>query len=74
MHKCFCFFQQNALDKDENLLPLGRHLAQIPLDPHTGKMILFGAIFGCLDPILSIAACLSFKDPFVTPLVSSVFG
>jgi len=27
-----------------------------------------GAIFGCLEPILSIAAALSFKDPFVIPL------
>ena len=32
-------------------------------------MMLFGAIFGCLDPILTIAASLSFRDPFVIPLV-----
>lgn len=30
-------------------------------------MILFGAIFRCLDPILTIAASLSFKSPFVRP-------
>lgn len=30
-------------------------------------MILFGAIFRCLDPILTIAAALSFKSPFVRP-------
>lgn len=30
-------------------------------------MILFGAIFKCLDPILTIAAALSFKSPFVRP-------
>ena len=60
---------QNALDKDENLLPLGKHLARMPLDPHTGKMLLFAAMFGCLDPILTIAASLSFKDPFFVPLV-----
>lgn len=30
-------------------------------------MILFGAIFKCLDPILTIAAALSFKSPFIRP-------
>ena len=57
------------MDKEtENLTPLGYHLAKLPMDPQTGKMILFGAMFSCLDPILSVAASLSFKDPFVVPL------
>lgn len=58
----------NALDEDENLTPLGFHLAHLPVDPQTGKMILFGAIFSCLDPITTVAASLSFKDAFYTPL------
>lgn len=37
------------------------------MDVHIGKMILFGAIFKCLDPILTIAAALSFKSPFIRP-------
>ena len=57
-----------ALDSSESLTPLGFHLAQLPTDPRTGKLILLGAIFGCLEPVLSIAAALSFKDPFVIPL------
>ncbi|XP_021366519.1 ATP-dependent RNA helicase DHX36-like isoform X2 [Mizuhopecten yessoensis] len=57
-----------ALDENENLLPLGHHLARMPVDPKSGKMILFGAMFGCLDPICTIAASLSFKSAFVTPL------
>lgn len=28
--------QLDALDKNENLTPLGYHLAQLPLDPRTG--------------------------------------
>jgi hypothetical protein len=31
-------------------------------------MILFGAIFRCLDPILTIAAIMSFKSPFYSPM------
>ena len=58
----------HALDGEEQLTPLGFHLAQLPMDPQTGKMILLAAVFGCLDPVLSVAASLSFKDAFVTPL------
>ncbi|XP_075013623.1 ATP-dependent DNA/RNA helicase DHX36 isoform X1 [Calonectris borealis] len=58
----------NALDRREELTPLGVHLARLPVEPHIGKMILFGALFCCLDPVLTIAASLSFKDPFVIPL------
>jgi len=30
----------NALNEDEQLTPLGYHLAYLPMDPQTGKMIL----------------------------------
>ena len=54
----------NAIDPSEQLTPLGFHLAHLPMDPQTGKMILLGAMFSCLDPVLSIAASLSFKVNF----------
>lgn len=60
--------QLNALDANEELTPLGYHLAALPVDPRVGKMILFGAIFSCLDPVLTVASVLGFKDPFVSPL------
>ena len=47
--------QMQALDEDEDLTTLGLHLARMNVDPHVGKMTLYGAIFGCLDPILTIA-------------------
>ncbi|XP_037089684.1 LOW QUALITY PROTEIN: ATP-dependent DNA/RNA helicase DHX36-like, partial [Pollicipes pollicipes] len=59
-----------ALDEREHLTPLGFHLAKLPLDPQTGKMLIMAAMFSCLDPILTVAACLSFKEPFVVPLGS----
>ncbi|XP_032666503.1 ATP-dependent DNA/RNA helicase DHX36 [Odontomachus brunneus] len=58
----------NALDEDENLTPLGYHLAHLPLDPRTGKMILWAALFSCVEPIFAIAASLTFKDAFYCPL------
>lgn len=63
--------QLNALDENENLTPLGFHLAKMPLDPQIGKMLLMAVTMSCLNPILSIAATLSFKDPFFLPLVST---
>ncbi|XP_072745006.1 ATP-dependent DNA/RNA helicase DHX36 [Anoplolepis gracilipes] len=58
----------NALDEEEQLTPLGYHLAHLPLDPRTGKMILWAALFSCVEPIFAIAASLTFKDAFYCPL------
>ncbi|KAK9701941.1 DEAD/DEAH box helicase [Popillia japonica] len=60
--------RMNALDEYENLTPLGYHLAKLPVHPQIGKMLLLGSIFSCLDPILSIAASLDYKDAFQLPL------
>nr|XP_022918693.1 putative ATP-dependent RNA helicase DHX57 [Onthophagus taurus] len=56
-----------ALDQEDNLTPLGHHLASLPVDVKIGKLILYGAIFGCVDSALTMAAVLSSKTPFVTP-------
>lgn len=56
-----------ALTAAEDLTPLGRQLARLPLDVFLGKLILLGAIFGCLDAMLTIAAILSSKSPFLVP-------
>ncbi|RDX90517.1 DExH-box ATP-dependent RNA helicase DExH5, mitochondrial, partial [Mucuna pruriens] len=57
-----------ALDENENLTILGRNLTVLPMEPKLGKMLIFGVIFNCLDPILTIVAGLSVRDPFLTPL------
>lgn len=36
-----------------NLTPLGQHLAALPVNVKIGKMLIFGAIFGCLDAVVS---------------------
>lgn len=54
-----------ALDEDENLTTLGFHLADIPVDAKLSKMLIYGIIFKCIDPILTLVGCLSIQDPFV---------
>nr|XP_056709065.1 putative ATP-dependent RNA helicase DHX57 [Euleptes europaea] len=56
-----------ALTSDEKLTPLGYHLASLPVDVRIGKLMLFGTIFRCLDPALTIAASRTYKTPFVSP-------
>ena len=51
----------------EALTPLGRLLSQLPLDPATGRMLVVGVAARCLDPVLTAAACMSSRDPFVVP-------
>ncbi|PKU84361.1 putative pre-mRNA-splicing factor ATP-dependent RNA helicase [Dendrobium catenatum] len=58
-------YKVGAFEGYEELSPLGYHLAKLPVDVRIGKMMLYGAIFGCLSPILSIAAFLSHKSPFL---------
>jgi HrpA-like RNA helicase len=53
----------------ETLTPLGVHLTKIPIDARLGKMLIFGAIFKCLAPALTIAAFLSSTQ---SPFASSV--
>uniref|UniRef100_A0A7N0SWU3 RNA helicase n=1 Tax=Kalanchoe fedtschenkoi TaxID=63787 RepID=A0A7N0SWU3_KALFE len=60
-------YEVGAFEGDEELTPLGYHLAKLPVDVLIGKMLIYGGIFGCLSPILSIAAFLSYKSPFVYP-------
>jgi ATP-dependent RNA helicase DHX57 len=58
--------RMGALDGDD-LTALGRHLSMIPADLRCGKLMVYGAMFGCLDPCVSIAAILTVKSPFVSP-------
>jgi len=57
----------DALTPGEDLTPLGRQLAKLPLDAHLGKLVLLSSMFGCVDVAITIAAILSSKSPFLTP-------
>jgi HrpA-like RNA helicase len=49
----------HALDDQEMITNEGRLLAQLPLDVQIGNIVLYGILFGCLDPILTICSILS---------------
>ena len=50
----------------EALTPLGRHLARMPVDAALGKMLIYGAIVGCLGPSLTVAAASQGRGIFST--------
>jgi hypothetical protein len=58
--------QPSGQDASPRLTPLGKHLAALPCPVRLGKMLVFGAVLGVLDPILSVAAGLVARSPFVS--------
>ncbi len=52
-----------AIDEKGALTRIGRELAQLPVDPRIGRMILAGKEENCLKEVLIIAAALSVQDP-----------
>lgn len=57
-----------CLPNEHVLTPLGHHLAGLPVNVKIGKMLIYGAILGCLEPIATIAAAITEKSPFSTPI------
>ncbi|RSM69245.1 ATP-dependent RNA helicase HrpA [Kibdelosporangium aridum] len=55
-----------ALDKAD-LTPLGRKLAQLPVDPRLARMVLAADGNGCVHEVMVIAAALSIQDPRERP-------
>ncbi|KAL8949399.1 MAG: hypothetical protein Q9222_004482, partial [Ikaeria aurantiellina] len=58
----------DALTDEEQITPLGRLLASLPVHPSLGKMIVLGVIFRCLDPMLVLGAAAAERNIFVNPL------
>jgi ATP-dependent RNA helicase DHX57 len=56
-----------ALESAGGLTALGKHLAMIPADLKSAKLLVMGCTFGCADACLSIAAILASRSLFVNP-------
>lgn len=49
--------------KEPELTELGRVLAHLPLEPQFARLLLFGVALKCLNPIVTLVASLSHRDP-----------
>ena len=56
-----------AADRNRRLTPVGRQLAQIPLDPRLARMIVEADKHGCVREVMVIASALSIQDPRERP-------
>ncbi|XP_014852780.1 PREDICTED: ATP-dependent RNA helicase A isoform X2 [Poecilia mexicana] len=55
----------DALDSNDELTPLGRILARLPIEPRLGKMMIMGCIFHVGDAMCTISAASCFPEPFI---------
>ncbi|XP_068807821.1 ATP-dependent RNA helicase A isoform X4 [Struthio camelus] len=56
----------DALDSNDELTPLGRILAKLPIEPRLGKMMIMGCIFYVGDAVCTISAATCFPEPFIS--------
>ncbi|MCC5830895.1 MAG: ATP-dependent RNA helicase HrpA [Phycisphaeraceae bacterium] len=60
-------FELNALDEKGGLTALGRRLADLPVDPRIGRMVLAGEQENCMTEVMIIASALSVQDLRLRP-------
>ncbi|XP_023658222.2 ATP-dependent RNA helicase A [Paramormyrops kingsleyae] len=56
----------DALDLNDELTPLGRILAKLPIEPRLGKMMIMGCLFHVGDAMCTISAATCFPEPFIS--------
>lgn len=56
-----------AVNAKGHLLPLGRKLASLPVDPRLGRMLLSASDKGCLHEVAIMVSALSVQDPRERP-------
>jgi ATP-dependent helicase HrpA len=52
----------SAVNRENQLTPLGRQLARLPIDPRLGRMLLEAAQLGSMADVLIVASALSVQD------------
>lgn len=56
----------------DRTLRAGHYLAILSIEPQLAKMLLLATSLGCLDPVLTIACVMTYRDPFVLPMNPNV--
>jgi ATP-dependent helicase HrpA len=67
---CETLFELGALETkypDGEITPVGRSLAQLPVDPRVGRMLIGGRDFRCMPEMLVLAGALETQDPLQRP-------
>ncbi|MCI2423272.1 ATP-dependent RNA helicase HrpA [Saccharopolyspora sp. K220] len=58
---------RSKVELHKRLTPIGRKLAQLPIDPRLARMVLEAERNGCVGEVLVIVAALSIQDPRERP-------
>ena len=62
--------EMKAMDSRDELTPLGRILAKLPIEPRLGKMMVLGALFYAGDALTTMAAASATgSEIFVTDML-----
>ncbi|WP_241967804.1 ATP-dependent RNA helicase HrpA [Pseudidiomarina homiensis] len=59
--------KKRGVPQGPQLTALGRQLAQLPIDPRLGRMVLAAREFGCIREVMVVTAALSIQDPRERP-------
>eukprot|EP00929_Paragymnodinium_shiwhaense_P106647 TRINITY_DN7220_c0_g1_i1.p1 TRINITY_DN7220_c0_g1~~TRINITY_DN7220_c0_g1_i1.p1 ORF type:complete len:696 (-),score=153.23 TRINITY_DN7220_c0_g1_i1:408-2495(-) len=57
----------SAIDEESDLTEIGRYMADYPIDPHMGRMMISAARRGCVDEVTKVVSMLSVPPPFSRP-------
>ncbi|MCK4742256.1 MAG: ATP-dependent RNA helicase HrpA [Sulfuriflexus sp.] len=57
-----------AVDERNNVTPLGKDIARLPVDPKVGRMLVSAQQSNCLQELLIIGSALSVQDPRERPV------
>ena len=63
-----------ALDENENITNTGEVMADLPLEPHIGRMIIEAERRQCVETVCTLAAFMSTRSVFVRPKGEALFA